>query len=229
MGDTYNLKDVVVLKNTDYFVHTDSYSNQLGKYASHIIVKEINAKLPVVNKRSREKKVTVSASGGNCTYSTLRHLSDELDNTGFMRHIYNLGLQSFLGNFDIAGEIACAPFGQKGFLFHYLVGEVFERKNGKFRYDECEQLERLKKIANKNIQVSKQDLIDAATFFSSIITVNFCEIEKSLHKEANRPYILLLVGGESQKALPLKILLERWKAINILDGIVTSENIAGGL
>ena len=41
--------------------------------------------------------------------------------TGFMRHVYNLRLQSFLNNFDIVGEIAFAPFSKKGFLFHHLL------------------------------------------------------------------------------------------------------------
>ncbi len=322
LKDTYGLRDIVVLKNSDYFVHPNSYINQIGKYASHVIVQELNARNIVVNNNSKEKKLSVLASGGSCIYSTLSNLSDEFDNTGinlrlscsvtlrsnslieqtplhivsqllnrklnieiantyqlpeitnlykkeslfeivkqrirtqkmlgidneflqsdivvlslgstrcnctpsgFIRHISNLGLQSFLRNFDIVGEIACAPFDSKGFLFHYLAGEVFKRKNGRFKYDEYEQLERLKRIANKNINVSKQDLIDAATFFSSIITVNFCAIEKSLHKQINKPYILLLVGGDKQKALPLKIILTRWKDINVLDGIVTSENIA---
>jgi hypothetical protein len=146
-----------------------------------------------------------------------------------MRHVYNLRLQSFLNNFDIVGEIAFAPFSKKGFLFHHLVGEVFERKNGYFLYDEHEQMERLKKFANSNIAVSKQDLIDAVTFFSSIFTVNFCEIEERLSKQDKKPYILLVAGGVSQKALPLKIILERWKGVNILDGLVTSENIAQDL
>ena len=47
-----------------------------------------------------------------------------------------------------------------------------------------------------------------------------------MSKQDKKPYILLAAGGVSQKALPLKILLERWKGINILDGLVTSENIA---
>jgi len=149
--------------------------------------------------------------------------------TGFMRHVYNLRLQSFLNNFDIVGEIAFAPFSKKGFLFHHLVGEVFERENGKFKYDEYEQIKRLKKFANSNVTLSKQDLIDAAAFFSSIFTVNFCEIEERLQTQDKKPYILLAAGGPSQKALPLKIILDRWKGINILDGLVTSENIAQDL
>ncbi|MDR4503537.1 MAG: hypothetical protein MRK01_01940 [Candidatus Scalindua sp.] len=46
LRDTYNLKDRVVLKNTDYFVHRDSYSNQLGKYASHIHSERDKCKAP---------------------------------------------------------------------------------------------------------------------------------------------------------------------------------------
>jgi hypothetical protein len=53
---------------------------------------------------------------------------------------------------------------------------------------------------SSDIYISKQDLIDAAIFFSSVFTVNFCEIEKSLQRQENRPYILLVAGGESQKA-----------------------------
>ncbi|MBT6048878.1 MAG: hypothetical protein HOG49_18930, partial [Candidatus Scalindua sp.] len=71
--------------------------------------------------------------------------------------------------------------------------------------------------------------IDAAAFFSSIFTVNFCEIEERLQTQDKKPYILLAAGGPSQKALPLKIILDRWKGINILDGLVTSENIAQDL
>jgi IS30 family transposase len=82
---------------------------------------------------------------------------------------------------------------------------------------------------SSDIYISKQDLIDAAIFFSSVFTVNFCEIEKSLQRQENRPYILLVAGGESQKAVPLKIMLERWKDINVIDGLVTSENIAQNL
>ena len=148
---------------------------------------------------------------------------------GFMRHVYNLRLQSFIRNFDIMGEIAFAPFSKDGFLFHYLVSEVFEQKNGKFRYDEFEQIKKLKKIANSNANISKQDLVDAAHFFSSIFTVNFCEIEKNLQRQKKRPYIILVVGGESQKAQPLKLMLERWKKNNFIDGLVTSENIARNL
>lgn len=47
-----------------------------------------------------------------------------------------------------------------------------------------------------------------------------------MRKQIKKPYTLLLVGGDSLKALPLKIILERWKDINVLDGLVTSENIA---
>ena len=101
------------------------------------------------------------------------------------------------------------------------------KENGKFLYNEHEQIERLKKFANSNITVSKQDLIDAVTFFSSIFTVNFCEIEERLSKQDKKPYILLASRlVQARKPLPLKIILERWKGVNILDGLVTSENIA---
>lgn len=332
LKDNYNLNDVVVLKNADYFVHTETYFNQIGKYASDILVRKINdilekktkAKNNKINEDDliKETQIKISAQGGSSVLSTIMSLADELEDTdinllfsscialrsnslielsplhivsqllnrrlnvevthtyqlpeisnlytkdslyeiveqrirtrkmlafddevlqsdivifglgsirwnppvtGFMRHVYNLRLQSFLNNFDIVGEIAFAPFSKKGFLFHHLVGEVFERKNGYFLYDEHEQIERLKKFANSNIAVSKQDLIDAVTFFSSIFTVNFCEIEERLSKQDKKPYILLVAGGVSQKALPLKIILERWKGVNILDGLVTSENIA---
>ncbi|MGR3175154.1 MAG: hypothetical protein ACUZ8N_11215 [Candidatus Scalindua sp.] len=335
LKDNYNLNDVVVLKNADYFVHTEAYFNQIGKYASDILVRKINDILENKAKTRnnkineddiiKETQIKISAQGGSSVLSTIMSLADELENTdinllfsscialrsnnlielsplhivsqllnrklnvevthtyqlpeisnlynkdslyeiieqrirtrkmlefdnevlesdivifglgsirwnhpvtGFMRHVYNLRLQSFLNNFDIVGEIAFAPFSKKGFLFHHLVGEVFGRKDGEFLYNEHEQIERLKKFAGSNITVSKQDLIDAVTFFSSIFTVNFCEIEERLPKQDKKPYILLAAGGESQKALPLKILLERWKGINILDGLVTSENIAQDL
>jgi hypothetical protein len=148
---------------------------------------------------------------------------------GFMRHIYNLRLQSFIRNFSIMGEIAFAPFSKDGFLFHHLVSEVFVQDNGKFRYDEFEQIKKLKKIAISNTNISKQDLVDAANFFSSIFTVNFCAIEKNVQKQKRRPYIILVVGGESQKSQPLKIMLDRWKKINFIDGLITSENIAQNL
>ncbi|MBT3877994.1 MAG: hypothetical protein HON76_04980 [Candidatus Scalindua sp.] len=336
LKDAYHLNDVVVLKNADYFVHTQAYYKQIGKYASDILVRKINVileeKTKTRNNQINEKdiieetEIKISAQGGSSVLTTIKSLADELENTdiklllsscialrsnnlielsplhivsqllsrnlnvgvthtyqlpeitnlyskeslyeiieqrirtrkmlgfenevltsdvvilglgsirwnhpvtGFMRHVYNLRLQSFLNNFDIVGEIAFAPFSKKGFLFHHLVGEVFERENGYFKYDEHEQIERLKNFAtNRNITVSKQDLIDAAAFFSSIFTVNFCEIEERLQKQDKKPYILLAAGGPSQKALPLKIILDRWKGINILDGLVTSENIAQDL
>ncbi len=330
----YNLNDVVVLKNADYFVHTRTYFNQIGKYASDILVQKINDILEEKSKARnnneendiiRETEIKISAQGGNSVMSTVMSLADELEDTdikllfsscvalrsnhlielsplhivsqllnrrlnvevthtyqlpensnlynkeslyeiveqrirtrkmlefdndvlqsdivifglgsirwnhpvtGFMRHVYNLRLQSFLSNFDIVGQIAFAPFSRKGFLFHYLVGEVFAREDGKFKYDEHEQMQKLKEFADNNITVSRQDLIDAATFFSSIFTINFCAVEESLRKQDKKSYILLAAGGESHNALPLKIILERWKDINILDALVTSENIARDL
>jgi hypothetical protein len=332
LRDNYHLNDVVVLKNADYFVHTQAYYKQIGKYASDILVRKINDILEEMTKTRNnqinekdvieETEIKISAQGGSSVLNTITSLADELEDTdikllfsscialrsnnlielsplhivsqllnrnlnvgvthtyqlpeitnlyskeslyeiieqrirtrkmlgfenevldsdvvilglgsirwnhpvtGFMRHVYNLRLQSFLNNFDIIGEIAFAPFSKKGFLFHHLVGEVFARENGKFKYDEYEQIKRLKKFANSNVTLSKQDLIDAAAFFSSIFTVNFCEIEERLQKQDKKPYILLAAGGPSQKALPLKVILDRWKGIKILDGLVTSENIA---
>ena len=335
LAHNYNVNDVVVLKNADYFVNTKAYFKQIGKYASDILVRKINdvleKKTENIHNKNRKNDITekteikISASGGNSVLSTVMSLAEELDHsdvnlgfsscialrsnslieltplhivsqllnknlnvevlhtyqlpetsnlytkeslyeiieqrvrtqkmlgfdnellqsdivifglgnirwnfpvTGFMRHVYNLRLQSFVRNFDIIGEIAFAPFSRNGFLFHHLVSEVFVQENGKFEYDEFEQLEKLKKIAPLNTNISKQDLIDAANFFSSIFTVNFCNIEKSLQKRTRKPYVLLVVGGESQKALPLKIMLERWKNINFIDGLVTSENISQNL
>ncbi|HHT9110887.1 MAG TPA: hypothetical protein ACFYDZ_06965 [Candidatus Brocadiaceae bacterium] len=331
----YNLDDVVVFKNPDYFVYTKTYFNQIGKLASDVLVKKINAilekKSEAVDNKIKETgemnktEIKISASGGNSVFSTTMSLVDELENTdiklifsgcvalrssslieltplhivsqllhrklsvevahtyqlpeisnlynkeslfdivnqrirtqkmlefnnrvlqsdivifglgtirwnfpmtGFMRHIYNLRLQSFIKNFDILGEIAFAPFNKNGFLFHHLVTQVFEQKDGEFLHDEYEQIELLKKFAPNNVTVTKHDLIDAATFFSSIFTVNFCDIEKSVQKRDKKPYILLVVGGESQKALPLKIMLEKWKHLNLIDGLVTGENIAQNL
>jgi len=335
LRDDYRLNDVVVLKNADYFVHTQAYYKQIGKYASDILVRKINDILEnmtktrnnQVNKKDivEETEIKISAQGGSTVLNAIMSLADELEDTdikllfsscialrsnnlielsplhivsqllsrnlnvgvshtyqlpeitnlyskeslyeiieqrirtrkmlgfedevlnsdvvilglgsirwnhpvtGFMRHVYNLRLQSFLNNFDIVGEIAFAPFSKKGFLFHHLVGEVFEREGGKFKYDEYEQIKRLKAFTNSDVTLSKQDLIDAAAFFSSIFTVNFCEIEERLQKQEKKPYILLAAGGPSQKALPLKIILDRWKGLNILDGLVTSENIAQDL
>ena len=42
LRDDYHLNDVVVLKNADYFVHTKAYYNQVGKYASDVLVRKIN-------------------------------------------------------------------------------------------------------------------------------------------------------------------------------------------
>ncbi|GJQ60412.1 MAG: hypothetical protein D8M57_01815 [Candidatus Scalindua sp. AMX11] len=335
VSDNYHVNDVVVLKNTDYFINTKAYSKQIGKYASGILVRRINhileKKSESVESKSGENDVTeetvikISASGGSSVFSTVMSLAEELENSdinlvfssclalrsnslielsplhivsqllnknpnvevahtyqlpetsnlytkeslyeiveqrirtqkmlgfdnevlqsdivifglgnirwnfpvmGFMRHIYNLRLQSFIRNFGIMGEIAFAPFSKDGFLFHHLVSEVFEQENGEFRYGEFEQIKKLKKIALSNTNISKQDLVDAANFFSSIFTVNFCSIEKNLNKQKKRPYIILVVGGESQKAQPLKLMLDRWKKINFIDGLVTSENIAQNL
>jgi len=150
--------------------------------------------------------------------------------TGFMHHISNSHMQSFFKNFAIKGEIAFTPFCENGFLFQHLAEEVFELANGKFRFGYNKQIEKLKKFAPKGTNVSKQVLIEAALFYSSTFTVNFCEIEKSLRNGIKRPYFLLVVGGESQKAVPLKIILERWKGLSVLmDELVVSENIAKGL
>ncbi len=335
LADIYHINDVVVLKNSDFFVNTKSYLKQIGKYASDILVQRINhileKKSESITNNSRGNDITnktdikISAAGGNSVFSTVMSLAEELDHsdinmvfssclalrsnslveltplhivsqllnrnlhvevahtyqlpevsnlytqeslyeiveqrirtqkmlgfdnevlqsdivifglgtirwnfpvTGFMRHVYNLRLQSFIRNFGIMGEIAFAPFSKDGFLFHHLVSEVFEQENGGFRFDETEQIKKLKKIALNNTALSKQDLVDAAIFFSSIFTVNFCEIEKNLLRQKERPYIILVVGGESQKAQPLKLMLERWKKINFINGLVTSENIAQNL
>ncbi len=332
LSNNYNVNDVVVLKNADYFVNTKAYLKQIGTYASDILVQRINHILEErsesMNSKSEKNDITkeasirISASGGNSVFSTVMSLAEELDHSdinlvfssclalrsnslieltplhivsqllnknsnvevahtyqlpeisnlytkeslyeiveqrirtqkmlgfdnevlqsdivifglgnirwnspvmGFMRHVYNLRLQSFIQNFGIMGEIAYAPFSKDGFLFHHLVSEVFEQKDGGFRYDEFKQIEKLKRISVNNSNISKHDLVDAANFFSSIFTVNFCEIEKNLQKQKNRPYILLVAGGESQKAQPLKLMLERWKNIKFIDGLVTSENIA---
>jgi len=238
LRDNYYLNDVVVLKNADYFVHTQAYYKQIGKYASDILVRKINVILEEMTKTRNnqikekgiieETEIKISAQGGSTVLNTIMSLADELEDTdikllfsscialrsnnlielsplhivsqllnrnlnvgvthtyqlpeitnlyskeslyeiieqrirtrkmlgfenevlnsdvvifglgsirwnhpvtGFMRHVYNLRLQSFLNNFDIVGEIAFAPFSKKGFLFHHLVGEVFERENGKF-------------------------------------------------------------------------------------------------
>ncbi|TLD41670.1 MAG: hypothetical protein JETT_2096 [Candidatus Jettenia ecosi] len=335
LKSAYNLDDIVIFKNPDYFVSTRNYFDQIGKYASDVLVRKINdileKKTEMVNSKTKgteeinKIEVKISASGGNSVFATVMSLADELENTdikvlfsgcvalrssslieltplhivsqllnrklnidiahayqlpetsnlysreslyeivnqrirtqkmlgfsdrilqsdivifglgsikwnfpvtGFMHHVYNLRLQSFIKNFDIMGEIAFAPFNKNGFLFHHLVTQVFEQEDGKFLYNEYEQIERLKKFAPNSIAVSRQDLIDAANFFSSIFTINFCEIENSMQKQSKKPYILLVVGGESQKAVPLKTILEKWKYLNIVDGLITSENIAQGL
>lgn len=335
LKNVYNLDDIVVFKNPDYFVSTKNYFDQIGKYASGVLVRKINdileKKTEMVQSSTKEigdinkVEIKISASGGNSVFATVTSLADELESTdikvlfsgcvalrssslieltplhivsqllnrnlnveiahayqlpeisnlyskeslyeiikqrirtqkmlgfgdrmlqsdivifglgsikwnfpvtGFMHHVYNLRLQSFIRNFDIMGEIAFAPFNKNGFLFHHLVTQVFEQGDGKFLYNEYEQLERLKKFATNSVAVSKQDLIDAANFFSSIFTVNFCEIENSMQKQNKKPYILLVVGGESQKAVPLKMILEKWKDLNIIDGLITSENIAQNL
>lgn len=332
LKNTYNIKDVVVLKDSEHFVYNKTYFNQIGRYASDILVRKINdileRKTETANSGTNEDgmvkgpEIKISASGGNSVFSTVMGLANELENTdinvlfsscitlrsnnlieltpphivsqllnrnlnievshtyqlpetsnlynkeslyeiieqrirtqkmlafeeelilsdivifglgnirwnfpvsGFMRHIYNLRMQSFIKNFDILGEIAFAPFNKNGFLFHHLVTEVFKQENGKFVYNEREKIERLKKYAPGNNAISKQDLVDAANFFSSIFTINFCDIERRLQNQSKRPYIILVVGGESKKAVPLKIMLERWKNLNFLSGVVTSENIA---
>lgn len=335
LRNAYNIRDIVVFKNPDYFVYTKTYFNQIGKYASGVLVKKINDILEEKNETGTDKirktdvagkvEIKISAAGGNSVFATIMNLADELENTdiklvfsgcvalrsgnlielsplhiasqllnknlnvdithtyqlpeitnlyskeslydivkqrirtqkmlginnrilqsdivilglgsikwnlpitGFMHHLYNLRLQSFMRNFDIVGEIAYAPFNKNGFLFHHLVQQVFEQRDGRFKYNESEQIERLRAFAPHSTAISKQDLIDAANFFSSIFTVNFCEIENCIQKQTKKPYVLLVVGGESQKALPIKIILEKWKSLNIIDGFVTSENIAENL
>lgn len=333
---TYNLKNIVVLKNADSVVHPMVSYKQIGRHAYDILVKKINAilekKTKIRNNKIKENgtinetKIKISASCGNSVSTTIMNLAEGLEDTdinlrfssnialrsnklieltplhfvtqllnrklhveiahtyqlpeissiynndslyeiieqririqkmlafdnevlqsdivifelgsigwdspvtGFMRHINNLHIQSFFNNFAFKGEIAFAPFCENGFLFHNLAEEVFELANGKFRYDENKQMEKLKKVAKKGINVSKQNLVEAALFFSSTFTVNFYEIAKSLQKEIKRPYFLLVAGGEKRKALPLKIILEKWKSLCVLlDELVISENIAKGL
>lgn len=104
---------------------------------------------------------------------------------------------------------------------------MFVIENGKFKYNEEEQLERLKKFTSGSDKIVKQDLFDAAKLFNSIFTLDYCEFDGGHYREQNRkPYIILVVGGEQAKAEPIKIILERWKKYNIINGIVTSTNIA---
>ena len=151
--------------------------------------------------------------------------------SGFNRLITNLHAESFFKRFNLIGEIAYAPFNEKGFLFHHLVKEVFdwEEKEDKtihFKYSETEQKNKLRRFATSDIEeVTSDDITAALKLLNSIFTVNFCDLE---HFNGKKPYVLLVVGGESKKAYPLKILLEKWKKENskIIDGLVTNEHIA---
>lgn len=78
VSDNYHVNDVVVLKNTDYFINTKAYSKQIGKYASGILVRRINhileKKSESVESKSGENDVTeetvikISASGGSSVF-----------------------------------------------------------------------------------------------------------------------------------------------------------------
>ncbi len=91
LKDNYNLNDVVVLKNADYFVHTEAYLNQIGKYASDILVRKIN---DILEKKAKtrnnkikeddiikETQIKISAQGGSSVLSTIMSMADELENT----------------------------------------------------------------------------------------------------------------------------------------------------
>ncbi len=87
----YNLDDIVVLKNPDYFVYNKAYFNQIGRYASDVLVKRINAilkkKTEIADNKIKEvgevdkTEIKIAASGGNSVFATIMNLADELENT----------------------------------------------------------------------------------------------------------------------------------------------------
>ena len=89
LSHNYNVKDVVVLKNADYFVNTKAYFKQIGKHASDILVRKINDILEKKNENIHKKKrknnikekteIKIYASGGNSILSTVMSLAEELD------------------------------------------------------------------------------------------------------------------------------------------------------
>jgi len=91
LKDSYRLNDVVVLKNADYFVHTQAYYKQIGKYASDILVRKINVILEEKTKTKnnqinekdiiKETEIKISAQGGSSVLTTIKSLADELENT----------------------------------------------------------------------------------------------------------------------------------------------------
>ena len=91
LRDSYHLNDVVVLKNADYFVHTQAYYKQIGKYASDILVRKINVILEKMTKTRNnqvnekdiieETEIKISAQGGSTVLNTIMSLADELEDT----------------------------------------------------------------------------------------------------------------------------------------------------
>ena len=91
LRDNYHLNDVVVLKNADYFVHTQAYYKQIGKYASDILVRKINVILEQMTKTRnnqvnekdiiKETEIKISAQGGSTVLNTIMSLADELEDT----------------------------------------------------------------------------------------------------------------------------------------------------
>lgn len=191
----------------------------------------IKAEEDIVAQRVRtQRRLNIDKNLLNSDIVVFGVRSIDNSNEGFMRHIRNLDLQHFLETFGIIGHIAYSPFSKKhGFLFHNLINDVFPPSNTKncgFKYDLETRIDRLNKYSNTKLSKHANYLTEAVRFFSHIFTVNFCIPTKEWKIKENKvPYVLMIAGGEPSKSKPLKVLLEMWKDNNIVDGLVTSEDI----
>ena len=154
---------------------------------------------------------------------------------GFAKHIENEELGSLMEALGIQGEVGYAPFNKKGFLFHQLMEHVFNYSKERREFDNFDEesiRKGLQKCAEDPGKIEEKHVIQMINLFSSIFTLNFCNLNKGIIKRKkqnkNTPYVILLVGGKIQKAEPLMALLHYWKDnnINILDELVIGENIA---
>lgn len=146
---------------------------------------------------------------------------------GFMQHTKNLGSSGLLDKLGIIGEIAFAPFNEKGeFLFHHLVKNVFKLENGEFIHDKEERKKMLESYSKRRINIDDKDIESSLKLLNSIFTMNFCSLKENRKKQNKKPYIILVVCGEQRKSRPLKTLLKKWKSLSIINALVTCKSIA---
>ncbi len=172
----------------------------------------------------------------------VENVKGRLFTKGFPLFVEDMGLSDIIRKLDIRGELSFSPFNPRhGFLFHYLRNKVFAIKNQdscmdeayeewEFKYSMDDQVDLLRKIAVMGKSIDIKDLFSVARLYCSIFTLNICEFEQSDIKAKGKPkpFILIVAGGASQRAEPLRYILGRFKRKdgNIIDGLVTSSFVA---